>query len=231
MLTESDFVTDHWVGCGGLHMVQPCEAIISAALPSAETVRLLDAGCGCGAIGLSLLSSGAASELVMMDIDPASVNFAVVNTQRLLTGARRESVRTYLSDGWQAGTELLPEQPFDVIVCNAPMSAQPPADATVNPFRFWTDNWDFQRKLFSHLSTYLRPQGIVIIKDLFGSMWWRDLPVRCVLTAVGDAPSLQSSSQLFTVQGGEVRGQQVFPTKSVAVGNMHHCLRVFQLEA
>ena len=224
-LTENDFTTNEWVGCGGLHMVPLCQQLIENLLAPGQR-RLLDIGCGCGAIGIALLEQGTISELVMTDIDATSVGFATENVRRLLPPEKQAVARAYVADVWNVSMDKLPEQPFDVIVCNAPLSEELPRDDKVNPYRFFNDGWKFQRQIFAGLNSYLKRGGIIIIKDLFSANWRFDFPIDCVATIIGDADTLQKSSSFFTLDG-----KSPFPAASLAPKGRSHCLRVFQRSA
>ena len=221
-LTENDFTTNEWVGCGGLHMVPLCQQLIENLLAPGQR-RLLDIGCGCGAIGIALLEQGTISELVMTDIDATSVNFATQNIKKILPPEKQLAARAYVADVWNVATDTLPEQPFDVIICNAPLSEELPRDDKVNPYRFFNDGWKFQRQIFAGLYSYLNRGGIVIIKDLFGANWRFDFPIDCIATVVGNEGTLQKSTQFFVTQG-----VNVFPVTSQLVNDRSHCLRIFQ---
>lgn len=213
MLTEKDFVTNDWVGCGGLHMVPLIQQVITGYYKP----RTLDMGCGCGAIGIALLLEHSIGELVMTDIDQQSVEFALENVKRLVPQPLLPQVSCYVADVWEKDGEPLNEVPFDLIVCNAPLSDEAvKVPANWNPYRFWSQGGEFQRRLFAGLDRFLSPSGIVIIKDLAASNWYTAFPaVRLIRTIVGDAPSLQASKE-FSNLGIDtpLPGQ--------------HCLRVFR---
>jgi hypothetical protein len=223
-LTENNFVTNSWVGCGGLHMVSLCQTIIDDLLVPGQR-RALDLGCGCGAIGITLLALDAITELVMTDIDATSVGFAIENTKRLLPPEKQARVRSYVADVWQVTVDPLPELPFDVIICNAPLSEQLPADDTVNPYRFFNGGWNFQREIFAGLDSQLKVGGIVIIKDLVGATWRHDFSIPCISTIIGNQSTLQRSTEFFNSAGVDI-----FPRVPAGTeGPSHtHCLRVFQ---
>lgn len=213
MLTEKDFVTNEWVGCGGLHMVPLIKQVVAGRYKP----RTLDMGCGCGAIGIALLLDDAIGELVMTDIDAESIKFALENIKRLVPAPKLPQVSCYIADVWERDGNLLAEAAFDLIVCNAPLDADASKVApTKNPYRFSAEGGTFQRRLFSLLESYLVLGGLVVIKDLAGSTWFKEFPaVRLKHTIIGNEPTLQRSTQFL-----DLMDQEVSPHD--------HCLRVFE---
>ena len=214
MLTERDFNTNDWVGCGGLHMIPLIQKVIAGFYKP----RTLDMGCGCGAIGITLLHQQLIGELVMTDIDPQSVAFAMENVKRLLPQPTWPQVSCYLADVWEKDGAPLVEAPFDLIVCNAPLSADNDehVPAAWNPYRVLSDGNNFQRRLFAGLDKYLARGGIVIIKDLVTNTWHTEFStVRLISTLVGDGRTLQQSTEFFNLTN-----EPPLPAQ--------HCLRVFR---
>lgn len=113
--------------------------------------RVLDAGCGCGLIGLMLAQRGAA-EVMLLDIDPPSV---------------REAAKNASDSPWAAGVESLcmdflaytPQIRFDRIVSNPPFfnnGELAPVSERANARHELTLTID---ALIRHAAEMLTPQG------------------------------------------------------------------------
>lgn len=96
------------------------EELVSYALAEVRTdapVRVLDLGCGSGAIGLALLQElrelGRSASLVSIDVSPSALEVATTNARRY--GLDDVSFRC---GSWF--TPLAPEERFDVVVANPP---------------------------------------------------------------------------------------------------------------
>lgn len=213
MLTERDFVTNEWVGCGGLHMVPLIQQLVTGEAPR----RVLDMGCGCGAIGIALLHEWLVSELVLVDIDEQSVDFACRNAARLLPEA---NVSCYVADVfWNDADKPVIHQPVDLIVCNPPLTAVvdvASVPSTWNPLRVLSFENNFQLKLFAGLDKHLVPGGLVVIKDLVTNNWFDGFSsMQLQRTLIGNERTLQTSTT-FT----DLADQPTLPGQ--------HCLRLFR---
>lgn len=87
--------------------------ILLDALPSFGDRRILDLGCGWGAIGVILAALNPEASIHMSDVNERAVQLARRNAKR-----NRVKVQTYLSDKLEDV-----EGPFDVIVTNPPIRA------------------------------------------------------------------------------------------------------------
>ena len=86
-----------------------------AALTPAQ--RVLDLGCGYGAIGLTLAARWPGSHVDLVDSDIRAVEATAQN----ITGNRLENATVCLSDGARALSESV--SPFDLVVSNLPAQA------------------------------------------------------------------------------------------------------------
>lgn len=91
------------------------ETLIEAALtfmPADRPCRLIDLGCGTGAIALTLLAERPLAEAVLTDISPQALAVARANAERLGVAARA----SFIKASWFAGIEGR----FDLILSNPP---------------------------------------------------------------------------------------------------------------
>ena len=127
--------------------------------------RVLDLCCGCGAIGLAIVTAQAGGEVHAVDIDPAAVGCAARNLAAV--------------DGWTYTGDLYAPLParlrrrFDLVVANAPYV---PADAI--PFmppeaRLYEaavaldggpDGLAVQRRVIAEAPEWLRPGGRLLVE-------------------------------------------------------------------
>lgn len=88
--------------------------VLLDALPQTMRGRVLDMGCGYGALGVSLAKANPECTLTMADINARAVNLATGNAAR--NGVNAETLQ---SDGFEA----LQNRQFDLIVSNPPIRA------------------------------------------------------------------------------------------------------------
>lgn len=81
-----------------------------------DDLRILDLGCGFGAIGLSLASIMPLSEVLLCDINTRAVDLC----NRNIVQNKLENARACVSDGL---SQITPDEKIDVIVCNPPIRA------------------------------------------------------------------------------------------------------------
>lgn len=98
-------------------MFSPAHADVgTAAMLSLVEVRpgqkILDLGCGCGIVGISLAGTVGAENVVMADVDPTAVNLAKKNAAAAGFG----EITAYVSDG----LAQIPDRDFDMILSNPP---------------------------------------------------------------------------------------------------------------
>jgi release factor glutamine methyltransferase len=86
-----------------------------AALPEKTPSRVLDLGCGSGAVALAIARERPLAAVLGADLAPAAVELARRNAQRLAVGNA-----TFLVSDWFAG---VPRQSFDLVVANPPYIA------------------------------------------------------------------------------------------------------------
>lgn len=94
--------------------------LIVSYLPRIEGKRVLDLGCGSGAIGLFLADPGMENEVTLADIDPVCVAVSECNAMENERFVR--VVRSDLFDGFAK------DRSWDVVVFNAPLLCTGPED-------------------------------------------------------------------------------------------------------
>lgn len=111
--------------------------LLLESLPSIPAGNVLDLGCGCGVIGLSLKASNPEVHVTLTDVDAIALHTARLNAMRLGIDAVIDA-----SDGFEAisGT-------FDHIVSNPPFHQGKETD------------YEFARQLFSQAQKHLHPSG------------------------------------------------------------------------
>lgn len=100
----------------------------ASALPTSSSPLILDLGCGCGALMLSvlhaLLPSHPSAAAFGIDIDAAALDAARANARAILGAADERSVHLLAADFGElhhvSVRERLPSDGVDVIVCNPP---------------------------------------------------------------------------------------------------------------
>ena len=87
-----------------------------AAIPAGTPSRVLDLGCGSGAVALAIARERPRASVLGADVAPAAVELARRNAQRLAIANA-----TFLASDW---FEAVPLQSFEVIVANPPYVAE-----------------------------------------------------------------------------------------------------------
>ena len=105
------FETDSGVFSRG-EMDQGTDLLLEALAETPITGRVLDLGCGWGAIGISIAKSKKDAEITMVDVNLRAVELSRKNAQR-----NKVTARVLESDGLQA----LSGEMFDCIVTNPPI--------------------------------------------------------------------------------------------------------------
>lgn len=119
----SDDTDDAALG-GAVRLIQPrrgyrfsLDAVLLARFAAERPARsVLDLGCGCGVVGLSLLALGGAGELTGVDVQPDMVARARRGAEANGWGDRCR----FLSADLRDARALLPPQSFDLAVANPP---------------------------------------------------------------------------------------------------------------
>jgi 16S rRNA G1207 methylase RsmC len=93
--------------------------LILGHLPSSAPKRVLDLGCGYGALGLPVASSHPSAALLLVDRDALAVEYAGRNAR----SHGLSNVHTATSLGYRD----VPESPFDWVLCNVPARIGEPA--------------------------------------------------------------------------------------------------------
>jgi len=108
------------IGPGVLIPRPETETLVERALAIMQDIpapRVLDVGCGCGIIGLSIASEHPACKVVLADAYPVPVRAALTNARLVLGGDRAtrqvRTIQTYLADGLQLAS-------FDIVCANLP---------------------------------------------------------------------------------------------------------------
>ncbi|MFN4327921.1 MAG: peptide chain release factor N(5)-glutamine methyltransferase [Limnobacter sp.] len=130
--------------------------------------RVLDIGCGSGAIAITLALENPILEVTATDICPDALAMAQANAQAL--GAR--NVRFVQSNLFEALLNQSPPLAFDLICSNPPyIEAGDPhlaqGDLRFEPAKALTDFGDglhFYRSIAEHSPTLLRPGGAVLVE-------------------------------------------------------------------
>ena len=89
---------------------------LQSLTPPTRSARVLDLGCGYGAIGVSLAQQWLHTEFVMVDVDIRAIEASRQNVSELAL----TNVQVCLSDGVR---EVRDQAPFDLVVSNLPAQA------------------------------------------------------------------------------------------------------------
>jgi 16S rRNA (guanine1207-N2)-methyltransferase len=162
-----------WVAYPGLFArgeLDPATALLVETIPPlADGARVLDFGCGAGAIGAALLARGDGIELDQLDADA----IAVVAARENLPGARTW-LGSSLADLTGAGS-------FDAVVTNPPIH-----ESVVRSYRA-------VEQLAGDVGARLRPGGRVWL------VAQRQVPIEQIFTRAGLASSLAAQRGAFRV--------------------------------
>ncbi len=130
--------------------------------------KVLDMGCGSGAIGLTLALENPILEVTLSDVSEAALQVAQANAKKLAA----KNVQCVHSNLFEAFSPEGQPQQFDLIVSNPPYIASgdehlQQGDLRFEPLSALTDHQDglfFYRQLAQHAAQHLRPTGAVLVE-------------------------------------------------------------------
>ncbi len=102
--------------------------LAAAANPPAPTATVLDAGCGSGAVGLSLLGRCPQCQLTGLDLNPDRIAEAVEHAR-----LNRLSANFAVADVLADGAASPPKSRYAVVLCNPPFHLQKAGFRSINP--------------------------------------------------------------------------------------------------
>jgi len=126
-------------GVFGAKKLDEATGLLLNALRIKPTDRVLDLGCGAGAIGITAALLAPRGHVTLADVNPMAVRLAQVNLDTNLIG----NASTVLSDGYSA----LRGQRFEVIATNPPFH------------RLGSDDLDVALRFIEEAPGFLRPGG------------------------------------------------------------------------
>jgi ribosomal protein L3 glutamine methyltransferase len=162
--------------------------------------RVLDVGCGCGALGIMLALALPDATVELVDVSPAAVAAARSNVARYGLGDRARVVAGDLLAGC--------EGPYDLVVSNPPhvptrAVASAPAEVRAEPAVAWdggADGLDVVRRLLDAVPVVLAPAGRLLVD--VGAEGRRALPTeRPDLSITWLGPPRGASAGAALVQG------------------------------
>ena len=135
-----------------------------AAIPEDTPARVLDLGCGSGAVALAIASERPLASVLGTDLAPAAVQLARRNAQRLAIANA-----TFLASDW---FEAVPRQSFELIVANPPYVGEDDPHLEQGDLRFepplaltpGDDALSAIRAIVATAPMYLAPQGALALE-------------------------------------------------------------------
>ena len=143
VMDGSELTDDAFLG-GRLSILQPRKGfragldsvLLAAAVPinSAKSEAVFEAGCGCGVVGLAVLTRAGAARLIGLEIDPELVALSHENARRNGLADRTRFVLGDVRDG-QTGLETanLDANSFDHVIANPPFYSGDSVQHAPNP--------------------------------------------------------------------------------------------------
>ncbi len=174
-------------------LVERCVELLTPEGRRLVSPQVLEIGCGCGVIGISLAAEVPAVQVVATDVDPAAVELSAHNARRLGVAGRM----TFLAGSLFAPVSATLAGKVDLLVSNPPYIPAGeidslPAEVVEHEPRAaldgGSDGLDFYRALAAGLAKWLGPEGQVAVEigaeqadgvtEIFGRSGCRDIRVR-----------------------------------------------------
>lgn len=135
-------------------------------LPKDESRRVVDVGCGTGAIGLTIAAERPQTDVVLVDISPDALELARENAELLGLSERVEFREGHL-------LEPLGDERFDVVVANLPYVPDGQRDSLAVHIRehepalalfAGVDGLDLIRQLTATAAAHVTPGGLLVLE-------------------------------------------------------------------
>ena len=148
------------------------EVLVDVALrqlASRDSPKVLDMGCGSGAVGISLAFEYPSAQVLAVDISVGALHVARLNADQNQVGERLWTVAGDLFAGLTTNTFAS----FDLIVSNPPYVASSEMPALPSEVREFeprlaldggADGLDFYRRLADEAPQFLAPQGSLVLE-------------------------------------------------------------------
>ncbi len=152
-------------------------SLVAAAMPRKKIGRVLDLGCGAGALALAF--SKAAEKVVATDINPRAVEMAKLNVR--LNAAFNVDVRE--------GDLYAPakDEKFDLLVSQPPFVPRPEGAAGGEFMSGGARGDEILRAVLEGASAHLAPRGTAVIAAEWGIGEGLDMPIDRVRAALGSS--------------------------------------------
>jgi ribosomal protein L3 glutamine methyltransferase len=152
----------------------PVAGELQSSSPRTGPLRILDLGCGCGALGIIVALAVPDAHVDLADVDPAAVAVAARNVERYGLGARVRAIESDLVAACPG--------PYDLVVSNPPhvptaKVVDAPAEVRAEPAIAWDggpDGLDVVRRVLDAVPPVLAPDGVLLVD--VGSVGRRLLP-------------------------------------------------------
>ena len=169
------------------------DAVLERVVNRAEP-RVLDLGCGCGAIAVSLAHECREAHLVAVDISQEAVEATRLNAERNGVSGR---LQVLCGDLFECLEEMPGLQPFDVIASNPPYVCSGDIAGLVPEVRDHEprlaldggrDGLQFYRRILARAADFLRPDGFLVLEvgdgqaEAVGSLLGSSAPFETVET-------------------------------------------------